>query len=66
MIDVSVKLYCKVKPKSSICFHRHLYERDVARTLLVPRQRCILHAGTKQEAQMRIKVNGLNKFREEV
>lgn len=27
MIDVSVTLYSKVKPKGSICFQTHLYER---------------------------------------
>lgn len=48
MIDVSVKLCSKVKPKGSVCFQTCLYERDALKVPLVPRQRHILlHPGTK-------------------
>lgn len=48
MIDASVKLCSKVKPKGSVCFQTHLHERDAPRIQLVPRQRhVLLHPGTK-------------------
>lgn len=65
MIDVSVKLYCKVKPKSSVCFHRHLYERCTKDTVS-PQTEVYSSCWNKTEGSDEGKVNGLNKLREEV
>lgn len=42
VIDVSAKLYSKMKPKDSICFQARLCERDAPRIPLFPRQRHFL------------------------
>lgn len=47
MIDVSVKIYSKVKLKELICFQTHLYERDAPRIQLVPSLRRVLLHPTK-------------------